>query len=195
MTNAAHSDDDLVDVPDDVLAQVTNYVDDKLTGADRADVETKIRSGERADRAWAQAYEEAVIIKVTDYVDGTLKGAERTAVETRIQSGKPEDAIWKQTHDDMTEASKVISGMRPPKPKAPEQFVEHVTETIHKRSAGRFFARRTLGDRVPFGVLLIVALLALGVVGYLLWSSPTGSLKVDKPREVPKHRPLDIERP
>lgn len=134
-----------------------------------------------------------VIIKVTDYVEGKLTGADKAEVEAKIASDKPEDRAWKQTHDEMTEARKVISGMR--KAKAPDTFVQDVTSTIHKRSAGRFFARRTLGDRVPFGVLLIVALLALGVVGYLMWSSPTGSLKVQKQQEPTKLKPLDIERP
>jgi hypothetical protein len=121
-----------------------------------------------------------VIIKVTDYVEGKLTGAEKADVEAKIASVKPEDRAWKQTHDEMVEsmaeAKKAISGIRPPK--APETFVEDVTNTIHKRSGGHFFARRTLGDRVPFGVLLVIAVVALAVVGYLMWSSPTGSLAV-----------------
>lgn len=127
-----------------------------------------------------------VIIKVTDYLDGKLTGAERDEVAAKIAS----EPAWKNTHDEMVDARKLISGMR--KAKAPDAFVESVTETINKRSAGRFFARRTLGDRVPFGVLLIVAFLALGVVGYLMWSSPTGSLKVDKPQAPPEYKPLNI---
>ncbi len=134
-----------------------------------------------------------VIIAVTDYVEGKLTGAAKADVEAKLASDKPEDRVWKQTHEEMTEARKAISGIR--KQKAPDTFVEDVTATIHKRSAGGFFARRTLGDRVPFGVLLIVAMLALGVVGYLMWSSPTGSLKVQEQPEAPKHKPLDIERP
>jgi hypothetical protein len=141
-----------------------------------------------------------VIIKVTDYVEGTLKGAEKDEVHAKIHSGKPEDRVWKQTYDEMTgedmiEAKKAISGMRLAKPIPPDTFVEGVTEQIAKRSAGRFFGRRTLGDRVPFGVLIIIALIALGVVGYFMWSSPTGSLKVQEQKEAPKHKPLDIERP
>lgn len=127
-----------------------------------------------------------VIIKVTDYLDGKLTGAERDEVAAKIST----EPAWKNTHDEMVEARKLISGIR--KAKAPDTFVETVTETIYKRSAGRFFARRTLGDRVPFGVLLIVAFLALGVVGYLMWSSPTGSLKVDKPKPPPEYKPLNI---
>lgn len=134
-----------------------------------------------------------VIIKVTDYVEGKLTGAEHAEVAAKIASDKPEDRMWKQTHDEMADARKVISGMR--KAKAPDTFNEDVTSTIEKRSAGRFFARRTLGDRVPFGVLLIIAMIALGIVGYLMWSSPTGSLAVDKQPEAPKHKPLGIERP
>ncbi len=122
-----------------------------------------------------------VIVAVTDYLDGTLEGPAKAEVEAKLASMDPADSVWRRTHDEMREARDMISGMRLPTAKAPDAFVEHVTETIHKRSAGRFFARRTLGDRVPFGVLLILALIALGVVGFLMWSSPTGSLKVDKP--------------
>jgi anti-sigma factor RsiW len=60
---------------------------------------------------------------------------------------------------------------------APDGFVKGVEETIHKRSAGRFFGRKTLGDRVPFGVLLVAALVLMVVVGALLWGSTTGSLR------------------
>lgn len=117
--------------------------------------------------------EDEMIVKVTDYVEGALSGDEKAAVAAKIAS----DPKWKETHDEMVEARKLISGMRPAK--APETFVEDVTGTIHKRSAGRFFARKTLGDRVPFGVLLVVAIIALGIVAYLMKSSPTGSLKVE----------------
>src|SRR5258706_13502453 len=94
-----------------------------------------------------------VIIKLTDYVEGALPAAERDEVAKKIES----DPVWKRTHDEMVEArraieqAKTISGMRKAKP--PETFVEDVTGTIHKRSGGAFFARRTLGDRVPFGII------------------------------------------
>jgi anti-sigma factor RsiW len=128
----------------------------------------------------AEDVDDEIIIKVSDYLDGALTGAERDEVAKKISS----DPAWEQTHDEMVETRKMISGMR--KAKAPETFTEDVTGTIHKRSAGRFFGRKTLGDRVPFNLLLIVALLALAVVGYLMWSSQTGSLKVEK-----KHDPVE----
>jgi hypothetical protein len=58
-----------------------------------------------------------------------------------------------------------------------------VEKKINQRSAGRFFGRRTFGDRVPFEALLVIAVLGLIVIAYLLWSSQTGSLKVDKKTE------------
>ena len=119
--------------------------------------------------------DEETIIKLTDYVDGKLSAAERADVEKKIAS----DPTWKRTHDEMVEAKKMISGMRKAKPPEPEKFIEDVTGTIHKRSGGAFFGRRTLGDRVPFGVLLVVALVALAVIFFLMRSSSTGSLKVD----------------
>ena len=60
-----------------------------------------------------------------------------------------------------------------------------MTWKIHKRSAGRFFAKRTLGDRVPFGALLIVAAAGLLAIAYLLWASPTGSLKPTRDADPP----------
>ena len=47
---------------------------------------------------------------------------------------------------------------------------------------------------VATGVLLIVAVLALAVVGYLMWSSDTGSLKVDK-KSTPTEQPSIKIRP
>jgi anti-sigma factor RsiW len=139
----------------------------------------------------ADDVDDEIIVKISDYLAGTLPAADRDEVAKKIAS----DDTWKRTHDEMVaaeEARKHISGLRVAKP--PETFIEDVTSTIHKRSAGRFFARRTLGDRVPFGVLLVVAMLALAVVGYLMWSSPTGSLKVDK-KPAPTEQPSIKIRP
>jgi anti-sigma factor RsiW len=117
--------------------------------------------------------EEKIIGAISDYLDGTLAGAERDEVAKKID-GDPE---WKRVHDDLVELRKNVSGMQKQRPS--EAFAQNVTSTIHKRSAGRFFARRTLGDRVPFGALLVVAVMLLAVIGYVMWSSQTGSLKVE----------------
>ena len=122
--------------------------------------------------------DDEIVAKVSDYVDGLLPPAERDEVAKKIET----DPAWKQTHDDMIENKKFMSGLQ--KARAPETFTKDVTETIAKRSMGRFFGRKTLGDRVPFTALLVVAIIALAAVGYLMWSSQTGSLKVEK-KEAP----------
>lgn len=118
-----------------------------------------------------------IIVTLSDYLDGALPADQRADVEARIAN----DPAWKTAHTEIVETRNALSGMQ--KARAPESFAQDVTSTIHKRSQGRFFGRKTFGDRVPFGVLLIVAMLGLAVIAYVLWSSPTGSLKVnrDKP--------------
>jgi len=129
--------------------------------------------------------DDTIVAKVSDYVDGLLTAAERDEVAKKIET----DPAWKQTHDDMIENKKFMSGMQ--KARAPDTFTNEVTDTIHKRSAGRFFGRRTLGDRVPFNAILIVAIIALATVGYFMWASQTGSLKVEKkpPTSEPTAKP------
>ena len=111
---------------------------------------------------------------VSDYLDGALTGAARAEVAARIAA----EPAWQRAHDELAGTRKVLSGMQ--KAHAPPAFADSVAQTIHRRSAGRFFARRTLGDRVPFGALLALALAGLVVIAYVLWSSATGSLKVDR---------------
>lgn len=125
----------------------------------------------------ASEIDDTILARVSNYLDGALTGPERTEVAGKIAG----DATWKRAHDELVETRNYLSGLR--KAHAPPSFAEHVTETIHQRSAGRFFARKTLGDRVPFGVLLMIALAGLLVIAYVLWSSATGSLKVDHARD------------
>jgi anti-sigma factor RsiW len=120
--------------------------------------------------------DDAIIVALSDYLDGTLAPAARADVERHLAG----DAAWQRAHAELLETRNFLSGMR--KAHAPSTFTESVAETIHQRSAGRFFGRRTLGDRVPFGALLIVALVVLLVLAYFLYASSTGSLKVDRNR-------------
>jgi anti-sigma factor RsiW len=127
--------------------------------------------------------DDEILAKVSDYLDGLLKGAERDEVAKKIET----DPAWKQMHADMVENRKFMSGMQ--QARAPASFTDDVTGTIHKRSKGRFFGRKTLGDRVPFNALLVVAIIAMAAVGYLMWASQTGSLKVEKKPEPPPQPP------
>ena len=117
--------------------------------------------------------EDEIIAAVSDYLDGALPEAKRAEVASKIAN----DAEWKRVHGELRETRDALSGLH--KARAPETFTDDVTGTIHKRSAGRFFARRTLGDRVPFGVLFAIAIVVLVSLGYVMWTSQTGSLKVD----------------
>lgn len=118
--------------------------------------------------------EDDIIAKLSDYLDGEGSADERADIANKLET----DDEWKRIHGELVETRKHLSGMQ--RARAPDAFAREVTSTIHKRSAGRFFARRTFGDRVPFGALLVVAVLVLAVVGYVMWSSQTGSLKVDR---------------
>lgn len=53
---------------------------------------------------------------------------------------------------------------------APPDFDDQVAATIHRRSAGRFFGRRAFGDRVPFEIIALVALVAVVVAYWLIRS-------------------------
>ena len=56
-------------------------------------------------------------------------------------------------------------------------------QTIHRRSAGRFFGRKAFGDRVPFELIAVVALAAMLGLYFLMRSSDTGSAKLDPNRD------------
>ena len=117
--------------------------------------------------------EDAIVARISDYLDGALAGAEREEVAKKIA----DDEAWRSAHAELVETRKALSGLQ--KARAPSSFAQDVTSTIHKRSAGRFFGRRTLGDRVPFGALVVLAVIALVAVAYLMWASQTGSLAVN----------------
>ena len=126
--------------------------------------------------------DEEILVTLSDYLDNVLPPDQRADVEAKIKN----DEAWKSAHAQMVDAGSVVTAGTSTlqKARAPVSFADDVTGTIAKRSAGRFFGRRTFGDRVPFVAILVVALIGLGIIAYIMWSSPTGSLKVDK-----EHKP------
>jgi len=94
--------------------------------------------------------------KLFDYHEGNLSPAERAEVE-RLLAERGEPIEPPPTKDEQYQSG--LLTLRKAKAPAPPTFASDVTETIHRRSAGRFFGRRTFGDRVPFGVVLVVGLL------------------------------------
>lgn len=110
---------------------------------------------------------------LSDYVDGTLSPADRAEVDAALAA----DPALRAELDELRTGGLGLRALgRTP---APPELVTAVEATINRRSAGRFFARRTLGDRVPFGVILILAVIILGFIVVTLYSSTTGSLKRD----------------
>ena len=118
--------------------------------------------------------DEELDAKLFDYHEGRLSPAERAEVE-RLLAARGEPIEPPESDEKYKSGLQTLKAARAA---APEAFTETVTDTIHRRSGGRFFGRRTFGDRVPFGVLLVIALvIALAIAG-VLWSSSTGSLRV-----------------
>ena len=129
--------------------------------------------------------DEEIIVALSDYLDGTLTGDAKKDVEQKIAT----DPAWKAAHAEMLDAREVAADIQKSgiqKARAPVNLAQDVTATIHKRSAGRFFGKKTFGDRVPFMALLVIAVLGLAAIGYIMYSSQTGSLKVDKPSKPPE---------
>jgi anti-sigma factor RsiW len=120
---------------------------------------------------------EDIEARLSDYYDGMLPGPERDQVKAHLEGCEACRAAYAQLEQTMA----VLAGIKGRKEEAPPDMTAKVTETIHRRSAGRFFGRKTFGDRVPFGVLLIVAIIVLAVTATLLYSSMTGSIRTRRP--------------
>lgn len=119
---------------------------------------------------------------MSDVVEGTATPAVHAEVKAHV-------ATCDTCREELDELRKLREALKSVPPQAaPPDLGKLVEERIHRRSAGRFFGKKTLGDRVPFGLLLIVALVALIIIAGLLWSSTTGSLRRD-PAPHPKPPP------
>lgn len=110
---------------------------------------------------------------LSDYVEGTLSLEERKEVEAHLEK-HPE---LKDELEQMREDQKKLKSLN--KTPAPEELGKKVEDIIHRRSAGRFFGRRAFGDRIPFGYILILALVVLLAIWFAIWSNSTGSLRSD----------------
>jgi anti-sigma factor RsiW len=110
--------------------------------------------------------------RFSDLHEGSLVDPERAEVRAHLATCQVCRDAYREFEETMAALGKLKG-----QPTAPAEFTAGVADTIHRRSAGRFFGKKTLGDRVPFGVILIVALVVLIAIALVLWSSATGSLR------------------
>ncbi len=96
----------------------------------------------------------------SDYYDKRLPDERARAVDEHLASC----ARCRAEYEQFRGALGALSGLN--RISAPSDFDDHVADTIHRRSAGKFFGRRAFADRVPFELL---ALLALAIVAILYW--------------------------
>ena len=109
--------------------------------------------------------------RLSDYLDDSLGPDDRRALEQHLEGC----AVCRAALGELRKTMSALSGLN--RVSAPQHFERDVAETIRRRSAGRLFGRRALGDRVPFELLAILAL-ALGLALYFfLRGSDTGSLR------------------
>jgi hypothetical protein len=117
--------------------------------------------------------------ELSDFIEKTLPAARQREIEEHLAGCAP----CRTAHEELRQAMDALSGLH--KMGAPQHFEREVEETIRRRSRGRFFGRKTFGDRVPLE-LIAVLVMAIGLaIFFLLWSSQTGSLRYEEPAPEP----------
>ena len=106
----------------------------------------------------------------SDYHDGTLPLDRRAALEAHVA----EHAECRAALEEFREAMSALSGLR--RTPAPRDLSERVAQTIHRRSAGRFFGRKAFGDRVPYELFAGIGLVLLVALYLVLYWSGTGTV-------------------
>jgi anti-sigma factor RsiW len=138
-----------------------------------------------ADPAASESSEDEIIATLSDYREGTLPRERRAEVEAKLASDPSWQAIDAELRAELPPLGKLG------KVAAPEDLGAAVTEAIHRRSGGRFFGKRTLGDRLPTGVLLVIAAVLLGAMTLVWCRSTTGSLSGPRGTEAPRPAPSE----
>jgi anti-sigma factor RsiW len=107
----------------------------------------------------------------TDLEEGALTPAEAEKIRTHLA----DCARCASAHAEFRRTLAALAGLG--KVGAPPTLPTDVARTIHRRSGGRFFGRRAFGDRVPFELLALAALIVLAALALILRGSMTGSLR------------------
>lgn len=129
--------------------------------------------------------EDAIIAALSDYHEGKLSAERRAEIEAKLA----DDAAWQAIDAELRAEPPPLAKLG--KVAAPEDLGTAVTEAIHRRSGGRFFGKRSLGDRLPTSVLLVIAALLLGAMTLVWCRSTTGSLSGPRGTEEPRPAPTE----
>jgi anti-sigma factor RsiW len=97
----------------------------------------------------------------SDFYEKALPEKRAAEVKAHLDSC----ARCKEEYEKFLDTMRSISGLH--RMTAPQDFEKQVANTIHRRSAGRFFGRRAFGDRVPFELLALLGL-AIGVAVFIM---------------------------
>ena len=107
----------------------------------------------------------------SEYYDKQLP-AER---ETEIERHLAQCEACKSAYEEFTHTVEALSGLH--QLPAPQELPSDIEGAIRQRSGGRFFGRKTVGDRIPFGLLALLALIVgLLILIFLRWGG-TGALR------------------
>ena len=124
---------------------------------------------------------EQIEAQFSEYWEKTLPPARMKEIEDHLASCERCRAELEK----FREAMNALSGLH--KMAAPVDMTERVAETIHRRSAGRFFGRKAFGDRIPYEVLAVVALaICVGVVLLVRWSATGAAHDPLRKQEAPQ---------
>ncbi len=126
---------------------------------------------------------QAVEAEFSDYYEGSLPPADMRAIDEHLEGcDQCSDA-----YDDFKRTVGALSDLH--KMSAPQEFEADVADKIRRRSGGRFFGRKAFGDRVPFELLAVIAIVIGLTVFFLIRSSGTGSLRYDRQPDKPEVAP------
>ncbi len=129
---------------------------------------------------------EAFEADFSDHYEKVLPAARARLLEQHLEGC----ARCRAEYDRFRETMEMLSGLH--KVSAPERFEQQVEDTIHRRSAGKFFGRRAFGDRVPFELLAVIALIIVVAAVLLLRFSTTGSVHDPLAPRPTAHPPTDL---
>lgn len=124
--------------------------------------------------------EDEIIAALADYHEGAGSAERRAEIAAKLAS----DPAWQAIDAELRAEPPPLAKLG--KVAAPPELASAVTETIHRRSAGRFFGKRSLGDRLPTGLLLAIAAILLGAMTAVWCRSTTGSLTAPRGTEAPR---------